>query len=106
MREPDRPKENFAVPETTKESVLLSPMLVFPSTIKEPETTVVPPKTDLSVLDPETKKVTSVPGNGGKTGPGSLAKITLPVMPMWDLSATDPDMLFVTKDKVGLLFLS
>ena len=82
VREPDRPKENFAVPETVKESLLLSPILVFPSTNKVPETMVVPPKTDLSVLEPETKNVTSVPGSGGKTGPGLLAKITLPVIPM------------------------
>ena len=55
---------------------------MFPSTIRDPETNVVPPKTDLSVLEPETKNVTSAPGSGGKLAPGLFAKITLPVTPM------------------------
>jgi hypothetical protein len=62
-----------------------------------PETTVVPPKTDLSVLDPETKNVTSLPGRGGKIGPGALPMITLPVIPILEELLADPDMLFVTK---------
>ena len=67
-----------------------------------PETTVWPPNTDLSVDEPETKNVTSVPGIGGNSLPGSLAKITLPVMPI--LLPADPEMLFVTR-AMGFLFL-
>jgi hypothetical protein len=99
VREPDRPKENFVVPETVKESLLLSPSVVFPYTSKVPETTAVPPKTDLDASDPETKNTASVPAVGNLAS-GALPIITLPVIPILEELLADPDILFVTRAMV------
>ena len=57
----------------------------------------VPPKTDLDVSDPDTKKTVSVPLVGNIL-PGEFPIITLPVIPIVEELLAEPDILFVTTD--------
>ena len=67
--------------------------------IRDPETTAVPPKTDLDASEPETKNTVSVPAVGNLPS-GALPMITLPVIPILEELLAEPDMLFVTRAMV------
>ena len=75
-------------------SSLELPRVTLPSVDKDPDILAAPPKTDFAVSDPDTKKTASEPAMG-KAACGALPITTLPVIPIFELLLSDPDMLLV-----------
>jgi hypothetical protein len=77
-------------------SLLESPKVTFPSVDNDPEIFAPPPKTDLEVSEPDTKKTVSDP-RLGNCASGELEMITLPVIPILEPSLLDPETLLVIR---------
>jgi len=70
------------------------PIARLPLTLTSPPKTARLSFSPPAPIDPDTKNDTFEPGRDGKDDPGTLANITLPVIPIREALLADPEILF------------